>query len=87
MLVVTIEMYPVGDFGKRRIIGSALIMNDGTGTPESGNYKAKIWKDGFPIGTPIIKDFPRHDLDAWDLLVEVIKKRKKGKKENGNKHD
>ena len=76
MIVVTVELYPLGSFGKRRIIGSALILNDKTGTLESGNYKAKIWKDGEDIGSPIIKNFPRQELDAWDLLAEVIKKRK-----------
>lgn len=76
MIIVTVEIYPVGNFAKRQIVASALITNDGTGTYEEGNYQAKVIKDGEVIGKPKIMNFPRLKLDAWDLIGEVIKKRR-----------
>jgi len=44
MLKVIIEYWPCGCKDARQVIGVMDICNDGTGTKESGNYTAKIYK-------------------------------------------
>lgn len=58
MVVVKIELWPLGQQDQARLIGCAIITNDGTGNIISGNYdvclrhsgeyagKKGIWKQG-----------------------------------------
>jgi len=46
MIVVKIEIWPHGDQQQARLIGSAVIVNDGTGTPEKGNYEIGLSHSG-----------------------------------------
>lgn len=42
MLVCRIELWPVGNFKRRRTIGTVVIANDATGTAEAGNYSCAL---------------------------------------------
>jgi hypothetical protein len=64
MIVCKIELWPRGDKTKARTLGTVVIANDGTGTPEHGNYDValshagvyrkegeyKAWKGGRVLG-------------------------------------
>lgn len=42
MIVVRIELWPLGNRSRRREIGQIVIANDGTGDREAGNYNAAL---------------------------------------------
>lgn len=73
MLIVTIELAPGGDMSKRETLGTAFIVNDGSGTAATGNYKIrlrgkrKLWRTGIVLG------FPRQRLGPWDLLYRALR--------------
>lgn len=76
MLVVTIEIWPLGNEENKRHLGTAKIWNTGTGTMTRGNYKATlsqikrpncVWRSGN------VKDFPRKRLGAWDLMFRALR--------------
>lgn len=52
MMVVTFELWPHGDKSRRRLLGSCVIANDGTGTVEEGNYIASFQHAGRMAGKP-----------------------------------
>lgn len=81
MLVVRIELWPRGDKLKARTLCAATIVNDGTGTPEFGNYKVILshsenmpkhvrkgpyYKDG------IVTGFMR-SLSPYHLVLRALK--------------
>lgn len=71
MIVVTMELWPAGDFSRKQHLGTATISNDGTGTALRGHYKARFSKRGHPSviwKSGVVKNFPRTRLGAWDLL-------------------
>lgn len=73
MIRVTVEMVPFGIEAHKRIIGTAIISNDGTGDHLSGNYKVSVGygaKEKWKKGT--VKDFPRKRLNAWHLLSRAL---------------
>ena len=68
MIRVTVELIPYG-VGKPRTLGTAVIANDGTGTPTRGNYVARFYnKRGRMWKTSTLRDWPRKRRIAWDLL-------------------
>lgn len=58
--------------GKTTEIGKAIIYNDATGSSEVGNYQYKLAQDGKIIATGEIKDFPRLEKRAWDLVQIML---------------
>lgn len=75
MIVIRIEMWPLGDEKRKRLLGIARISNDGLGTADTGNYKVElskfgsetqIWKRGR------VESFPRLKLGPWDLLFRAL---------------
>lgn len=52
MIVVKIELWPLGDQAQARVIGQARIANDGTGTSELGNYDVALAHAGAYAGKP-----------------------------------
>ena len=75
MLRITIEVLSHGDTTNPKHLGTALIINDCTGTAETGNYTItlskwgspkEIWKSGKLSG------FPRLKLGPWDLLLLAL---------------
>ena len=73
MIRVTVELLSAGT-RRTTVLGVALISNDGTGTPESGNYDVEVskadgrgvWKRGR------VEGFARNLLGAWDLLFHAL---------------
>jgi len=52
MVVVKIELWPHGDQKKARDLGSMIICNDRTGTPEECSYNVAISRGGRYWGRP-----------------------------------
>ena len=84
MIVIKIELHPKGNSKKAQLLYKGIITNDATGTPSRGNYfvqlydkAGRLWKEGH------VKNFPRKQLLAWDLLlwslVTLLKERIKEK--------
>jgi hypothetical protein len=80
VLRVTIELVPHGDDSRAEKIGEAIIANDGTGTTNIGNYRARIQR--FSRGknkralTPMrcrVHGFARLTHGPWDLLYLILK--------------
>jgi hypothetical protein len=75
MLRITIELVPLGVEANKKTLVVGTIVNDGTGTHTTGNYRVTLqnaagrkWKAG------TIVDFPRTRLLAWDLLYRCLAK-------------
>mgnify|MGYP001304080439 CR=1 FL=1 len=84
MLVIKIELHPGGDASKARCMGSAVIINDASGTQELGNYKALFfdsglpddWRDQMKAGNGLeVMDFQRLKEKSWDLVRRFLNKR------------
>lgn len=52
----------------------AEIINDGTGTPEIGNYKIKFYKREMPLGEVTVKAFVKTHFNALYLFNRAIRK-------------
>lgn len=71
MLRITVELIPQGDEKRKRHMGTAEIINDGSGDSKTGNYKVRLSKWGNPSQTwkwGKLQGFPRQHLGPWDLL-------------------
>jgi hypothetical protein len=84
MLRITVDFLPHGDKDKAQTIGVMEIMNDGTGTIDSGNYTFWISKlntthIGWLRGR--IRNFKRLEEHVWTLLYLCLKQR------FGDKHE
>lgn len=74
MIRVTVEMLP-GGFGPVQHLGTAIISNDGTGTPQRGNYNVRLSPRGNPKRVwrrGRVLRFPRKRRSAWHLLEEAL---------------
>ena len=76
MIVVMVYIVPHGDITQSRRLVAANIVNDGTGTLASGNYRArfstselrpKVWRKG------TVKGFSRKKAGVWKLLYLALK--------------
>ena len=76
MLVINVEVWPLGDATRRYPVGQVTITNDGTGTWESGNYKAEFVtiNDGeiSKMRRGQVKGFERLERDAFELLYKAL---------------
>ena len=76
MLKITVELIAFGDLNmKPKRLASMLISNDGTGTPELGNYLVTMSPadpDSETIETTVT-GHPRFEDDAWHLLYRALK--------------
>lgn len=52
MVVVKIQLWPMGDESKSKTIGVCKIANDGTGTKDHGNYNVALSHSGKFFGRP-----------------------------------
>ena len=74
MIVVTVEMWPGGRKRDKRMLGRALIANDGTGSDNTGNYSYKLYdKAGRKYKSGKVVGFRRKAQIAWRLLYLVLK--------------
>jgi hypothetical protein len=77
MVVVTIEMWPGGDEGKKYPIGQVTLTNDGTGDSVAGNYEAIVSHGGCYFGRPgayrsgKVRGFARA-LSPYHLLARAL---------------
>lgn len=46
MLVIKVELWPLGDESEARELQRVLVINDGTGTAEHGNYLVRALRRG-----------------------------------------
>ena len=78
MIRVTVEMYPGGGKKGKRLLGMAIIANDGTGTETRGNYNAgfgmRTGRTGKMKYYATVENFPRKSLDVWHLLRRCLNK-------------
>ena len=76
MLVISIELWPYGDRGKAKQIAVGRIVNDGTGTMDSGNYTAEFqveWGSKMQQWRAAkLLAFPRKERTAWELLRALL---------------
>ncbi len=71
MVIVTVELVSART-GAREHLGTAYIVNDGTGTGELGHYDVILSKRGKPSSPwreGRVEDFPRQRLGPWDRRV------------------
>jgi hypothetical protein len=73
MIRVTIEIVPFGNEGEKRKLGEITIVNDGTGTPEIGNYKVYYWKPETGTVVAQVKKYNREN-GFLKLLQKCINK-------------
>lgn len=86
MLVIKIELWPLGDASRAETLEIGTIVNDGTGDAATGNYVVKLQKSPRFSGpkTPrpdaegrnlwragVVKGFTR-TLSAWELLRRAL---------------
>lgn len=80
MIRITVELLSARD-GHVETLGQAIIYNDATGTPEDGNYVAKLSRRGGfkPKAEKLgiwrmaaVKGFPRKRFNVWYLLREAL---------------
>ena len=74
MIRITIELIPPLLGGKEKsIIAKAFIVNDGTGTPERGNYNYALWlKRKKPWRTGKLLGFPKKSCNVWRLVHRIL---------------
>lgn len=79
MIVVKVEMWPLGKEEGAREIGRAHISNDGTGDRATGHYNVKLLKSaeyakrlGGTWKAGRVEGFPRLTLGPWDLLYRAL---------------
>ena len=66
MLKVTVQLKSAID-GHQEDLTTALIVNDGTGTAEYGNYDITFVRDGKRVGRSRVEGHRRAD-SPWELL-------------------
>lgn len=74
MIVVRVELWPLGDKTKARCLGEAEIENVG-GDMTTGHYAVRLLKWGAGRRTwksGKVLDFPRVKLGPWDLLYRAL---------------
>lgn len=76
MIKVSVELWPYGRSDEAESLGIALILNDGTGSDQRGNYEAVFTthREGAPAPTTrrvLVRDFDR-TKDAWHLLHAAL---------------
>ena len=74
MIYVKIELWPHGSPVNKKVIGIAVIANDGSGTDKRGNYSAVFMgKTRRSIRGITVRNFPRKSYTAWKLLYLALK--------------
>lgn len=72
MIVVTIDLYPMG-LMSRKALNTVRIWNDGGGTATRGSYNYQIWSPrNRLIVSGHVDNFPRKSKTAVDLLQLVL---------------
>ena len=75
MIVVKIELWPMGFESKKRELGRMLIRNRG-GTQKRGDYGVQVLRKGSKskvLRECGIKDYPRESYNIWRLIYRALK--------------
>lgn len=74
MIRITVELLPFGDEDNPRLLGIALIANNGTGTDTTGNYQYSIHgkRQLLKGGDGTILGFRRKRDNVWELLRQAL---------------
>jgi hypothetical protein len=79
MLVIKIEIWPLGQESLKRELGTAYIANDISGDRTTGNYNYRLMKSPEYAKRPgvwkrgRVENFPRQRLGPWDLLFRALR--------------
>jgi hypothetical protein len=69
------ELFPRGGTKGRRVLGTVIIVNDGTGTIKRGNY---VWRiassNGRTLRSGTLTNYPREAYHPTVLLKRVLDK-------------
>jgi len=74
VIKVTVELYPSDTSKPTRVLGTAIIYNDGKGTATRGNYEVILYRSASrPIWKQFqVTNFPRKSKHVWYLLKRVL---------------
>ena len=74
MIVIKVELWPRGNAARKKVLGTAKIANDGTGTETRGRYVFELrGRLERVLASGRVHHFPRKRLNAWDLLYACLK--------------
>lgn len=71
MLRCTIELIPHGNILKKETLADLIIINNGTGTPEIGNYNVRLEEKG-KVYKGKVKNYPRLQYGPAFLVAKAI---------------
>lgn len=74
MLRIVVELWPHGDGTRKKILSQFDIANDGTGTPERGNYKMRMGPTKEWIER-VVENYPRESYPVTKLIYLALKKK------------
>ena len=74
MIVVEVQMWPGGRESEKRLLGSMVITNDGTGDPTRGNYDYVVAGKQALVGAGIgrVENWQRKNHHVWKLVRRVL---------------
>lgn len=77
MIRVTVELVSAIDPKRNKVLGVAVIANDGKGTATHGNYDVVLSKAGAAISQKWrqgrVEGFARKNRGGWDLLFLALR--------------
>ena len=80
MIVVKVELWPLGDESRKKEIGRMLISNDVATTaqdPNRGSYNVRVMRRGTTDKvqkTAKVEDYPRKSYPIWELVRRALNK-------------
>lgn len=84
MVVVKVELWPLGNDAKAKTLGVMKIANDGRLSSQTGGEYGSYWikiydRNGELFKSVSLNKFPRKQLSAWDLILRSLNKAKGSK--------
>ncbi len=86
MIVVKLELWPLGDESRRRELGRTYVWNDGrSANPKRGDYGVAVarrghagpWRDVVRGSKAqrrgAVTDYPRLSYSVWRLIIRALK--------------
>ncbi len=75
MIVIKIELWPMGFESRKRELGRMLIRNRG-GTQKRGDYGVQVLRKGSTskaLRECRVEDYPRESYNIWRLIYRALK--------------
>lgn len=75
MIVVKIELWPMGIKSRKRELGRMLIDNQG-GSATRGDYRVRVLRKGSEtkvLRLGEVKNYPRESYNIWRLICRALK--------------